>query len=64
MQTTAHVIVNGEKIKVLCRSTRYGVRLKIRTSGRDGTYLQAESEWLAEQESVLDELKAGSVVSA
>lgn len=67
MQDTCHIIVNGQKIKLLRRlvKSRYWhcVKLKIRQSGRDGPYLPDESEWFAEYPSAFIELKAGRVIT-
>lgn len=50
MQQTAHVIVDAYKVLVLVRSRRHGCSLKLRESGKDGSYLQSESYHLENDE--------------
>ena len=61
-QDTAYLIVNGKKILVLRRTGRISVSLKIRTSGKDGMFLQDESKFLEQSPDVLSALKRGEVV--
>jgi hypothetical protein len=65
MQTTGHIIINREKIKVLVRlcSKREALLLKIRETGKDGTFFQDESDFLSDNPAVLDELKNGRTIS-
>lgn len=66
MQDTAHVIVRGETIKVLRRSAKYGIKLRLRKSGKLGTFLSDESVYLGLDEELakirLNELLEGKVI--
>jgi len=66
MQDTAHIIVHGKIIKVLRRSVKYGVQLKLRKSGQLGTFLDDESIYLELNEELsktkLNELLEGKVI--
>jgi hypothetical protein len=64
MQSTAHLVINGQTVKVLVRPTPVGVALKLRLTGKDGTLLQAESEHLSEPENAntLLKLLAGKTI--
>jgi hypothetical protein len=44
MQFSGYVIVNGEKIKVLARVSKTYHSLKSRKSGKEGYFLENESE--------------------
>jgi len=63
MQDHAHVVINGEKIKVLRRAVSTGVYLKIRTSGSDGMYLPDESVYLTTDMVKLEKLRSGAVIT-
>ncbi len=64
MQFSGHVIVNEEKITVLVRTSAYYVSLKLKTSGKDGHFLEDESIYLSEPDSakVVELLKSGKVI--
>jgi hypothetical protein len=66
MQDTAHVIVRGETIKVLRRSAKHGIKLRLRKSGQLGTFLSDESVYLGLDEELaetrLNELLEGKVI--
>ncbi|MCZ8226161.1 MAG: hypothetical protein ACKPJT_22145 [Microcystis panniformis] len=66
MQDTAHVIVCGKTIKVLRRSAKYGIKLRLRKSGQLGTFLSDESIYLGLDEELsktrLNELLEGKVI--
>jgi len=68
MQTHGHVKVDGQKILVLVRKGRkidkfcYAVRLKRRTSGKDGAILTGESEYLNDNPDSLEALKNNETV--
>lgn len=62
MQDAAHLLVHGEKILVLRRFMKHGVKLKLRISGQDGMFLEDESLFLEENLHRLDEIKAGKTV--
>lgn len=62
MQDVAYLVVNGKKVKVLRRLTKYGVDLKLRKGGDDGTFLSAESYHFESEQSLFDELLRGKVV--
>ena len=61
-QQLAYLIVAGQKVLALQRATKYGVALKLRTSGPDGVYLEDESKHLEENKGLIDELMAGKVI--
>lgn len=69
MQTTGHVIVAGEKVKVLLRHGRkidkycLEVLLKKRNSGKDGVLLEDESAYLSEHIDLFNVLKAGCSIA-
>lgn len=66
MQQFAYLMIDGERIDVLCRpSTRVGRRIKLASSKQENAiYLQEESEYLSEfRPDKLADLKAGKVVS-
>jgi hypothetical protein len=64
MQKLSHIIVNGEKIKVLVRQKNYySINMKIRNSGSDGDFLKAESEFLQENPNLLNDLKKGIIIT-
>ena len=50
MQDTGHVKINGEIVKVLVRSRKYGRSLKRRKSGKVGREFTAESQHLNDPE--------------
>ena len=63
MQDIAHLVVKGQKILVLRRSNfSYHVALKIRNSGKDGIFLQDESNYLETEPEALKELLDGKVI--
>jgi len=59
-------MIGEEKILVLRRSKKYGVNLKLRKSGRDGSLLEGESKFLSEDtprsRELIGKLKAGEVI--
>ncbi|MDJ0570311.1 MAG: hypothetical protein QNJ53_14890 [Pleurocapsa sp. MO_192.B19] len=62
MQFSGHVIVNGEKIKVLARVSSTNHSLRIRQSGSDGQFLEDEAVWLSEDTQALSALKSGQTI--
>lgn len=62
MQLHGYVIVKGEKIKVLVRSSSSYHALKIRQSGSDGQFLKVESVFLSENSQALSALKSGKTI--
>ena len=64
MQDIAFVRVHGETIKVLRRSTKYGISLKCRKNGINGRFLVDESDYLESEsgECQLRDLKAGLII--
>lgn len=62
MQFSGHVIVKGEKIKILLRVSRTNHTLKIRKSGMEGQFLEDESVWLSEDVQAFTALKSGQTI--
>lgn len=62
MQDIAYLKIGDEIHLVLRRARKYGVALKLRKSGNLGSYLQAESEFFAENPRLLSDLLSGKVV--
>ena len=62
MQFSGYVVVNGEKIKVLARISNTNHSLKIRKSGKEGFFLEDESEWLSEDGRAFANLKSGQTI--
>ena len=62
MQDLAHVIVNGETVLVLRRSSKYGCDLKMRNSGKIGKFLDEESFYLDKWPHLFSDLKRGKVL--
>lgn len=68
MQQLAHVIVNGETIKVLARlvkmrkSDGFYVAMKLRNSGELGKEMTSEAEYLKAEPQKLQELLSGKVI--
>ena len=59
MKISGHVLVNGEKVKVLLLTSRTSHCLKLRTSGKDGNLLEDESSWLTDDKEAFLRLKSG-----
>ena len=64
MQTIGYITPHGQKIKVLVRpnSKRCCVAMKIRESGNEGQFFEAETLFLEAEPYILKELKDGNVV--
>lgn len=62
MQTTGHLIIQGEKVLVLVRSRKYGVALKVRKSGGVGRYFPDESFHLNENPELTKDLLSGKTI--
>ena len=62
MQFSGHVIINKQKIKVLVRTTKTYVSLKLRNSGDDGHFLADESIYLGQEPKQVELLKSGEVI--
>lgn len=62
MQTTGHLIINGQKVLVLVRAEKYGRALKIRKSGQDGNRFEDEEFYFLEYPNRLQELMDGKVI--
>lgn len=62
MQDLAYVVINGTKYKVLRQSIKYGVRLKLRQSGKEGNFLPDETYFLSESFEQAQKLLSGEVI--
>lgn len=64
VQTIGHIIVKDKMIKVLIRPNLHGnyISMKLRTSGKDGVWLEGESEYLEKNPEALEKLMEGSVI--
>jgi len=66
MQDTAYLVIRGKTIKVLRRSAKYGIKLRLRRSGKLGMFLSDESQYLGLDEELaktcLNELLEGKVI--
>lgn len=62
MQFLGHVIINKQKIKVLVRTTKTYVSLKLRNSGNDEHFLADESTYLGQEPKQFELLKSGEVI--
>lgn len=54
-----YVIIDGKRVKVLWRAHKTCVAMKLRKTGRDGIFLEDESEYLYRSPSVKKQLMAG-----
>lgn len=63
MQFSAHLVINGETVKVLVRESKTRRQLKLRNTGTAGVFLEDESRFLAEDDERIQLLKEGNVVS-
>lgn len=62
MQYIGHVIIDGQKVRVLVRESKTCRSLKIRKGGHDGQRLGDETFYLKESPEAAAQLKAGKVV--
>lgn len=62
MQTAGHLNIYGEITLVLYRNSGYERRLKRRSSGQRGTYLEDESAHFAMHPELLERLKRGETI--
>ena len=67
MQSLGYLDINGQKILVLYRLTTtrnewFGFKLKLRKSGKDGSFLVDESHYLKENPELLADLLSGKVI--
>ncbi len=62
IQTTGHLLIDGQKILILVREKRYSRQLKIRLSGKDGNRFNDEEYYLQDNPSLLQDLLVGKVV--
>ena len=68
MQITGFINIDNKKILVLIRKGRkldkfcHAILLKKRDSGKDGVFLQAESNYLNQNNDALKRLKDGEVI--
>jgi hypothetical protein len=62
MQTTGYIKIRGTKFLVLIRHCRYGRRLKLRKSGKDGVFLKDESIFLEENLHLIEKLEKGETI--
>lgn len=63
MQSTFHIIKpDGSPLLLLRRQMKYGIKVKLRKSGKPGTLLQAEQEHLHERPDLIAHIEAGEVV--
>ena len=62
MQFSGHVIANNQKVKVLVRTKKTYVSLKLRERGVDGHFLEDESIYLSQEIEQLELLKSGKVI--
>ena len=62
IQTTGYVKIGDEDIFVLVRTSKTGVSLKQRKTGKKGIFLEDESIFLTGSPEHLEELKRGNVL--
>lgn len=63
MQGAFYIIKpDGTVLLLLRRQVKYGIRVKIRKSGKYGTHLNAEQEHLHERPDLIERIEAGEVV--
>lgn len=62
MQAAGYMIVNNEKILVLCRQKKFTRQLKIRENGKDGGHFFDEEVALGGNTALLSKLKDGEVI--
>jgi hypothetical protein len=62
VQTTGYLIIGKEKLFVLVRRSKYGVALKIRSSGGNGMHMADEEIYLREHHEKIKLLKQGTVL--
>lgn len=64
MQTTGYVQINGQKVLVLVRQGKHFRSLKIRKSGKEGSFFTDESDFLSlpENQNLANDLINGRVI--
>ncbi len=62
LQIIGHLIIDGEKLLVLVRRSKYGVAVKIRSTGRDGMHMTDAELYLREEPDQVEALKQGTVL--
>lgn len=63
MQDAFHIIKpDGDPLLMLRRQVKYGIRVKIRKTGRPGMRMTAEEQYLHEHPHLIAAIEAGEVV--
>jgi hypothetical protein len=63
MQDTIHIIKpDGTILLLLRRPAKYGIKVRIRKSGKPGMRLLAEEEHLHERPDLISEIESGKVI--
>jgi len=65
VQLTGYVLIQNKKHKVLIRQGRsfnLSRHLKLRKTGKDGVFMQDESEYLKSRPDFIELLKSGKVI--
>lgn len=62
MQTHGHVYIDGKKILVLVRASRYGRTLLARKRGRDGNHMSDEELYLRSNLELVTKLINGETI--
>ena len=62
MQTTGHIIIDGQQILILVRGKKHSRQFKLRQSGKPGTRFTDEEIYLSDNPEKLEALLDGLVV--
>jgi len=63
MQDAFHIIkTDGTPLLMLRRQVKYGIRVKIRKTGKPGMRMEAEEQHLHERPDLISAIEAGEVV--
>ena len=62
MQTTGHIIIDGQTILILVRGKKHSRQFKLRKSGRPGLRFEDEEIYLSDNPDKLRDLLNGEVV--
>ena len=63
MQSAFHIIKpDGNPLLLLRRQVKYGIKVKIRKSGKPGVRLEAEEQHLSQRPDLISAIEAGNVV--
>ena len=62
MQTTGHIIIDGQQILILVRGKKHSRQFKLRQSGKPGLHFTDEEIYLSDNPEKLQALRNGKVI--